>query len=54
MQGGAVGHDPENCTICTRSDRMEFDAIRGFHFVPHDSEAAFPLFKLYPIIPEPA
>jgi hypothetical protein len=49
-----MGHDPETCTICTRSDRMEFDPVRGYHFIPHDSVAAFPLFKLYPIIPEPA
>ncbi len=53
-QGGAVNHDPESCTICVRNDRMEFDTARGFHFIPHDSEAAFPLFRLYPIVSEPA
>jgi hypothetical protein len=48
------GHDPKTCKICLRTDRIRFDAKSGFHFVPHDSEAAFPLFRLYPVTPESA
>ena len=47
-----MDHDPKTCTICGRSDRLRFDATTGFHFMPHDSEAAFPLFRLYPIVAE--
>jgi hypothetical protein len=47
-----MDHDPETCSICLRNDRCEYDAEGEFHFVPHDSDAAFPLFKLYPIIAE--
>jgi hypothetical protein len=47
-------HDSKTCTICLRNDRIRFDQTSGFHFVPHDSEAAFPLFRLYPVIPESA
>lgn len=49
-----MDHDPETCTICVRTDRIEFDAAHGVHYVPHDSEPAFPLFRLYPIVPEHA
>jgi hypothetical protein len=49
-EGDVMDHDPESCTICLRSDRFKFDPTSGFHFVPHDSEAAFPLFRLYPIV----
>jgi hypothetical protein len=47
-----MDHDPENCDICARYDRLMFDNVGGFHYVPHDSEAAFPLFRLYPLVPE--
>jgi hypothetical protein len=47
-----MDHDPKTCTICLRTDRMRFDSVSNFHFVPHDSEAAFPLFRLYPVVPE--
>jgi hypothetical protein len=50
--GDTMDHDPKNCTICVRNDRVKFDAETGHHFVPHHSEAAFPLFRLYPIVPE--
>jgi hypothetical protein len=50
--GDTMDHDPKNCTICVRNDRVKFDAGTGHHFVPHHSEAAFPLFRLYPIVPE--
>jgi hypothetical protein len=49
-----MDHDPETCTICIGNDRMVYEAASGSHFIPHDSEAAFPLFRLYPIISEPA
>jgi hypothetical protein len=52
LQGDAMDHEPETCSICLRTDRVRFDSERRFHFVPHDSKAAFPLFRLYPIIPE--
>ena len=51
-EGDAMDHDPKTCTICVRNDRVKFDAETGHHFVPHHSEAAFPLFRLYPIVPE--
>jgi hypothetical protein len=44
-----MDHDPKTCSICLRTDRMEYDSLGGFHFLPHDSDAAFPLFRLYPI-----
>ncbi len=47
-----MDHDRTTCTICLRNNRLRFDPKGGFHFVPHDSEAAFPLFKLYPIAAE--
>jgi hypothetical protein len=47
-----MGHDPKSCTICRRTDRMQFDSENSFHFVPHDSKAAFPLFRLYPAVRE--
>jgi hypothetical protein len=47
-----MAHDPVTCSICSRNDRLQFDAKTGSHFVPHDSEAAFPLFRLYPIVAE--
>ena len=50
--GDAMDHDPKTCTICLRNDRLRFDAKGGFHFLPHDSDAAFPLFRLYPIVAE--
>lgn len=51
-EGDVMDHDPTTCAICLRSDRLKFDATTGFHFMPHDSEAAFPLFRLYPIVAE--
>src|SRR5271168_3558965 len=51
-QGDAMDHDPKTCTICLRTERMKFDTVSNFHFVPHDSKAAFPLFRLYPAVPE--
>jgi len=45
-----MDHDPETCRTCQRNDRIRFDAATGAHFVPHDSKAAFPLFRLYPIV----
>jgi hypothetical protein len=50
--GDTMDHDPETCMICVRNDRVRFDAGTGRHFAPHYCEAAFPLFKLYPIVPE--
>jgi hypothetical protein len=50
--GDTMDHDPKICTICARNDRVRFDAETGHHFVPHYCEAAFPLFKLYPVVPE--
>ena len=47
-----MDHEPETCSICLRTDRVSFDPESRFHFVPHDSTAAFPLFRLYPIVPE--
>ena len=47
-----MDHDPNTCRICLRNDRLRFDPESGTHFVPHDSEAAFPLFRLYPIVAE--
>jgi hypothetical protein len=47
-----MDHDPKTCRICLRNDRLKFDAKSGSHFVPHDSAAAFPLFRLYPIVAE--
>jgi hypothetical protein len=47
-----MDHDPNTCNICLRNERLRFDAQGEFHFVPHDSEAAFPLFRLYPIVAE--
>lgn len=47
-----MDHDPEICTICRRTQRVRFDESGGFHFVPHDSESAFPLFRLYPVVPQ--
>ncbi len=47
-----MDHHPESCMICSRGDRVRFDAETGRHFVPHYCEAAFPLFKLYPVVPE--
>ena len=49
-----MDHDPKNCMICLRSDCVRFDAETGHHFVPHYGESAFPLFKLYPLVPESA
>jgi hypothetical protein len=48
-----MDHDPKTCRICLRNDRLRFDAKTGFHFVPHDSEAAYPLFRLDPIVSKP-
>jgi hypothetical protein len=45
-------HSCDTCSICLRNDRIKFDAESGFHFVPHDSKAAFPLFRLYPVVLE--
>lgn len=45
-----MAHDSESCHICLRNHKLRFDATSGYHFVPHDSEAAFPLFRLYPIV----
>jgi len=45
-------HDPEDCEICLRSEPVRFDSETGHHFLPHYCEAAFPLFKLYPVVPE--
>jgi hypothetical protein len=45
-------HDPKDCSICLHNDRLRFDAGGGFHFMPHDSSAGFPLFRLYPVTPE--
>jgi hypothetical protein len=47
-----MNHEPETCTICLRNDRLRYDSEGEFHFVPHDSDPAFPLFKLYPIVAE--
>lgn len=47
-----MDHDPKTCSICLRNDRMKYDSRGGFHFMPHDSDAAFPLFRLYPITAE--
>ncbi len=47
-----MDHDPKTCTICHRTDRMQFDPESRFHFVPHDSKAAFPLIRLYPAVRE--
>jgi hypothetical protein len=46
-----MDHDRMTCSICLRNDRLKFDPKGGFHFMPHDSEAGFPLFKLYPVAP---
>lgn len=48
-----MNHNPESCTICSHTDRVKFDPQSNVHFVPHDSKAAFPLFRLYPVVPEP-
>jgi hypothetical protein len=50
--GDTMDHDAKTCMICVRNGRVRFDAGTGHHFVPHYCEAAFPLFKLYPIVPE--
>jgi hypothetical protein len=47
-----MDHDPKTCNICLRNDRLRFDSKGGFHFMPHHSDAAFPLFRLYPIVAE--
>ena len=49
-----MDHNPKACTICRRYHRVRFDATSGVHFVPHDSKAAFPLFRLYAVVPESA
>jgi hypothetical protein len=49
-----MDHDSTTCSICRRTERMQFDPEHRFHFVPHDSKAAFPLFRLYPEVREPA
>jgi hypothetical protein len=49
-----MDHDPKTCMICVGDDRARFDAKTGHHFVTRYCEAAFPLFKLYPIVPESA
>jgi hypothetical protein len=54
FQGDAMDHNPKTCTICRRTDRIQFDAESRFHFVPHDSKAAFPLFRLYPAVQKSA
>ena len=45
-------HDRTACRICLRNDRLRFDEASRTHFIPHDSDAAFPLFRLYPIVAE--
>jgi hypothetical protein len=52
FQGDVMKHDPITCTICLRTDRVLFDSESEFHFVPHDSKAAFPLFRLYLAVPQ--
>jgi hypothetical protein len=47
-----MDHDPKTCMICLRSDRVRFDSESNRHFVAHYCEATYPLFKLYPIVPE--
>ncbi len=47
-----MDHDPETCSICMRNDRVSFDSDSGYHFIPHDSEFAYPLFRFYPIVAE--
>lgn len=49
IRENAMDHDPKTCSICLRTERMKYDSLGGFHFLPHDSDAAFPLFRLYPI-----
>ena len=48
-----MDHDAKTCMICVRNDNVRFDSETGHHFLPHYCEAAFPLFKLYPLVPEP-
>ena len=45
-------HDPSTCKTCLRNERARFDSATGHHFVPHYGDAAYPLFKLYPVVPE--
>jgi hypothetical protein len=47
-----MDHDLDSCRICQANHRLKFDAETGAHFVPHDSAAAFPLFRLYPVVSE--
>ena len=50
--GEAMDHNPRTCMICLRNDRVRFDVESRNHFVPHYGEAAYPLFKLSPVVRE--
>jgi hypothetical protein len=50
--GDAMDHDPKTCRTCLRNDCVRFDAVSGCHFVARYCEAAYPLFKLYPLVQE--
>jgi hypothetical protein len=45
-----MDHDPESCDVCLRNDRLMYDVEGGFHFIAPDSDDAYPLFRLYPLL----
>jgi hypothetical protein len=50
----AMDHDSKSCIICLGDNDLTYDPRSRFHFRSTDLENDWPVFRLYPLVPEAA
>jgi hypothetical protein len=49
-----MDHDSKSCIICLGDNDLTYDPRSRFHFRSTDLETDWPVFRLYPLVPEAA